>query len=125
METRRWVNQSQPQTLYIGTILLYLEAVTGVLFGTLLFFYGSWPALAGLAAMAAAGYGIANERRWGYLVGVGVAGAAVFAGVAIVAIEGLAVLSSFSFAALFLFAIALLVVLVHPQSRDYQRIWFK
>lgn len=119
------MNQSQPQTLYIGTILLYLEAVTGVLFGTLLFFYGSWLALAGLVAMAAAGYGIANERRWGYMVGVAVAGAAVFAGAAIIAIEGLGVLSNFSFASLLLFAVALFVVLVHPQSRSYQRIWFK
>jgi hypothetical protein len=99
--------------------------VTGVLFGTLLFLYGTWLALAGLVGMAAAGYGIANERRWGYRLGVGVATAAVLAGVVIIAFEGLGVLSSFSFASLLLFAVALLVVLVHPQSRDYQRIWFK
>jgi hypothetical protein len=95
------------------------------LFGSLLFFYGSWLALGGLIAMGASGYGIANERRWGYRLGVGVAAAQLFAGVAITALEGLGVLSSFSFASLLLFAVALFVVLVHPQSRDYQRIWFK
>jgi hypothetical protein len=124
METRRWVNQSQPQTLYLGTILLYIEAVTGLLFGSLLGFYGVWLGLAGLIGMAAAGFGIANERRWGWLLGVGVSGAAVLAGLIVVAAE-FGVLTNFGFTANFLFTVALFVLLVHPQSRDYQRIWFK
>ena len=30
----KWVNQFQPQTLYLATILCYLDAVFGLLFGT-------------------------------------------------------------------------------------------
>ena len=33
METRRWINQSQPQTLYIAVFLLYINAAFTLLFG--------------------------------------------------------------------------------------------
>jgi hypothetical protein len=125
METRRWVNQSQPQTLYMATILLYFEAATGLLFGTLLGVFSALVAIAGLVAMAVGGYGIANERRWGYLVGTGASALQVLAGLYVIAVEGLGILFDFGFAASMLFAVVLLVLLVHPQSRDYQRIWFK
>ena len=69
----------------------------------------------------AAGYGIANERKWGYYLGIAMAfvpfvvplvlsGATRFSGVDIISL---------------MFEIALIALLLHPQSRDYQRIWFK
>ena len=35
METRVWLNRSQPQSLYSATMLLYLNAAFGFLFGGL------------------------------------------------------------------------------------------
>ena len=65
----KWVNQFQPQTLYMATILCYVDAVFGLLFG-----FVATSLLAGLitiAALAAGGFGIANEKKWGYAVAVG------------------------------------------------------
>ena len=39
METRRWTNPTQPQTLQIAVFLLYIEAVFGVLFGQVFAFF--------------------------------------------------------------------------------------
>src|SRR5690242_12274440 len=36
VQTRRWVNQSQPQTLFIATVLLYFNVVLIVLGGSTL-----------------------------------------------------------------------------------------
>jgi hypothetical protein len=57
METRRWTNPSQPQTLQIAVFLLYANAVLGVLLPQLPLL-----TIAGLAGAAGA-YGIANSRR--------------------------------------------------------------
>jgi hypothetical protein len=71
---------------------------------------------------AAAAFGIANEQRWGYLLGVAMAVLQVLLIVAVVGpmgvFRGVALIS-------FLFAVALVALLLHPMSRDYQRIWFK
>jgi hypothetical protein len=124
VETRRFVNPTQPQTLYIATILLYFSAFFGVLGGSWLFAVIGAPALLVYIGQAGAGYGIANEKRWGYLLGVVTAGLALLPFLYIVAVEGLGVL--FQFAVLFslVFPIALFLLLVHPLSREYQRIWF-
>ena len=117
METRRWTNPSQPQTLQIAVFLLYFRAFFGVLEGLL----GGAPLRAVIGVgLAAAAYGIANEKRWGYSLGV----AASFAPAALRVLAG-------GPGALFavnpitlLFEVALIALLLHPQSRDYQRIWF-
>ena len=65
----KWVNQFQPQTLYMATILCYVDAVFGLLFG-----FVATSILAGLLtiiALGAGGFGIANEKKWGYAVAVG------------------------------------------------------
>src|SRR5579875_427676 len=62
---RRWVNSGQPQTLQASVILLYLNAIFFVIFGGLSGGFG----LIGLAMAAVegvGGYGIANERKWGW-----------------------------------------------------------
>ncbi len=124
MERRRWVNPAQPQTLNIATFLLYFNAAFGVL-GYLLrpsLYTGTRLLLlvAIIAGQAVAGWGIANERKWAY--GLAIAMAILpfavrfyfdgnpFAGTDILSL---------------MFEIALVALLLHPQSRDYQRIWFK
>ena len=109
---RQWTNPSQPQTLQIAVFLLYINAVFAVLFGGLGSIYG----LMIIAGGVAGGFGIAQEKRWGYGLGLAVpllpfviiiAGKALITGVI-----GL------------MFDIALVALLLHPQSREYQRIWF-
>lgn len=116
MQTRRWTNASQPQTLQIAVFLLYISAAFDVLFGGFLN-----PIVLALAAANVAGYGIANERRWGYVLGVVVAGLAVLPYLIWLLVGGL----STSLLLSALFPVALLALLLHPQSRDYQRIWFQ
>ena len=39
MNERRWFNNTQPQTLQIAVILLYIDAAFSLIFGGLLFFF--------------------------------------------------------------------------------------
>jgi hypothetical protein len=118
MERRRFLNPAQPQTLVIAVYLLYLNSAF-LLFALLT--QGVFPPLylALVIGGAAAGYGISNERKWGY--GLGIAMAILpfalrfyYSG----NLFGVDLLS-------LMFEIALVALLLHPQSRDYQRIWFK
>jgi len=123
METKRWFNPSQPQTLQIAVWLLYFNAVGGLLLGSFFFALGPIAGLASLVGCGAAAFGIANEQRWGYILGVVMA---VLDVVLIVAAAG-GVMDIFRGTVLisFLFAIALVALLLHPMSREYQRIWFR
>jgi len=123
METKRWFNPSQPQTLQIAVWLLYFNAIFGLLLGSSIYFaLGILAGFLSLVGCAAAAFGIANEKRWGYLLGVVMAILQVLlivGGVGLMGIfQGVALIS-------FLFAIALVALLLHPMSREYQRIWFR
>jgi hypothetical protein len=112
----KWVNQFQPQTLVIATILLYIDA-----FFWLINLTRGFPVeVAGVAmiTMAIGGWGIANEKRWGY-------GVAVFGALLNCFWPLLYGLSLFHDPLGLLFSGALIALLLHPMSRDYQRIWFK
>jgi hypothetical protein len=111
----RWINQSQPQTLYGATILCYIDAVFGVLFGFTLL------GLLIAVGLAAGGFGIANEKKWGYAVAVA---AAVVQVALLLLIFGINVLG-FPTILTLMFDGLLVGLLVHPLSRDYQRIWFR
>jgi hypothetical protein len=110
----RWINQTQPQTLYGATILCYIDAVFGVL---------SFSPLVILIAigLGAGGFGIANEKKWGYAVAV--AAAVVQVGILLL-VFGINVLGFPQILSL-MFDGLLVGLLVHPMSRDYQRIWFR
>lgn len=124
METRRWTNPSQPQTLQIAVFLLYFHAVLGLI-GFSSNFWGVLGPLVGIAALvayAAAGYGIANERKWAYNLGVVATAGEV---VLMVAFIGIMDLLGSLYIITFMFSVARAALLLHPMSRDYQRIWFK
>jgi hypothetical protein len=116
METRRWVNPSQPQTLQIAVFLLYFNAVFTLIFDLgILGFVG----LMIVAGSAAAGFGIANDQKWGYGLGVAMAFVPFFLRLLFGgSLLGGSIIN-------LMFEIALVALLLHPQSRDYQRIWFK
>jgi hypothetical protein len=113
VDTRIWLNRTQPQTLQIATIIMYINAVFALLdqlfldfpIGTV-FFLGS----------IAAGLGIANEKKAGYWVAVGVAFLPL-----VLLITGRTSATLINL----LFEIALVALLLHPMSRDYRRTWFR
>jgi hypothetical protein len=110
---RHWFDSSQPQTLQGAVMLCYLTAAFGLI-GLLL---GAYP-VAELVplALGAAGFGVANEKRWGYRLGVALAGLNVLVDLYILILGVFAVILTLLFAVLALF--------LHAQSREYERIWF-
>lgn len=110
----RWVDKSQPQTLVTATVILYLNAALGLIFGELWAFFPLGALL--VLGQVASALGVANEKKWGYWLGV-----------VLVALFVAYLLFNFGFAAILtlVFYIALLALLLHPQSRSYQKIWFR
>lgn len=118
MNEHRWFNPNQPQTLQIATIILYIDAVLLIIYGA----YRSPIYLAVVAAMALGGYGIANEKKWGYALAVL---GAVF-NFAVPFLYGVSLGDYLRADPIgFIFSLALVALLLHPMSRDYQRIWFR
>jgi len=111
----RFLNPHQPQTLYSAVILGYIEA-----FFNLITLY---PILILISiGLAAGGYGIANEKKWGYALAVG---AAVVQVLFVLGYYGSDTFTNVFYLINFLFDAALVALLLHPMSRDYQRIWFR
>jgi hypothetical protein len=125
MQRRRWLNQSQPQTLVIACFLLYINAAFAMLD---LLRAGRTISLSGwgvayytirIAGGVLGAAGVANEKKWGYLL-------AVVTAFAPFGIEIGAGVNPFSADLItLLFEIALVALLLHPQSREYQKVWFK
>jgi hypothetical protein len=115
---RRFFNPSQPQTLQIAVILCYLDAVLGILNGLLFWGLGIF-IVVGLGAGA---YGIANEKKWGYALALA---AAIVQVVLFLAAYQFDTFNRVNLLLGFMFDAALVGLLVHPMSRDYQRIWFR
>lgn len=144
MESRRWFNQSQPQTMQIAVFLLYIGAVFSLLLGgesdgvisamlvklgTTFAWTNDLVTLAFAAGSAVAGFGIANEKKVAYRIGVVVAAAPLVARLFLMLTPTMNFvprlkLTDFDLIAL-AFDIALFALLIHPQSRSYERIWFK
>ena len=137
METRRWINQSQPQTMQIAVFLLYAQAVLTLLFNNMLLyshavaslFAGSYDVILNLVRLflvaggVGAGYLIANERKSGYALGLAVAALPLATLLYLIVRYQV---SPFSYDLIgLMFDVALFALLVHPQSRSYERIWFK
>ena len=119
MNDIKWVNQFQPQTLVIATILLYIDAFFWLI--NLTRGFPAEVAAVAMLSMAIGGWGIANEKKWGYAVALG---GAVLQVVMLFVWYGSSVFTSTLLISL-LFDGALVALLVHPMSREYQRIWFK
>ena len=117
MAERRWTNQSQPQTLQGAVLFSYLNAALALLYTLIL---GLQPYLIVFVLLAVAAYGIANERRIAYRGGVVLACLYLLAEVA-----GLVTGGHLGGILDLLFAGILVVLLLHPESRAYQRAWFR
>ena len=110
---QRFFDPSQPQTLQIAVFLLYFRAVIALLsFGSLGLLFA--------AAYGGAAYGMANGKKWGYGLGTGVAALGLvllFVGSSIDAVLRVHTIQ-------LMMTVALLALLLHPQSREYQKIWY-
>jgi hypothetical protein len=114
---KKWFDQSQPQTLQAAVLFCYLNAALAILY--VIAFQDTLPLILLVAAFGATG--IANEKRWGYWVAL-IAGSlyALTQLVLFVTIsQSLGQILNLAFAAL------LVVLLLHPESRRYQKIWFR
>jgi hypothetical protein len=109
----KWFNSSLPQTLVTAQMLCYLEAVFALLQGA----YFSVIAI----ALAVGAFGVANERKWGYVLATGAAAAQVLLALAIYGVDVL----RFQIVMTFVFDVALAALLLHPESRNYVRTWFR
>ena len=115
MNERRFLNRSQPQTLYMAVILCYLDVVFNLL--------GTPPGLILVGFVLAVGaYGIANEQKWGYTLAVG---ASILQVLLLFSYFGMATVTALGPLIDLIFFGALVALLLHPMSRDYQRIWFR
>ena len=93
-------------------MLLYIEGLFNLVRGTELMFIG--------LVMFPAAYAIANDRRWGWRLGVGAAALAVLLRLTSIVSHGFTPIVLL----ILVFPVALLALLVHPISREYQRVWF-
>jgi hypothetical protein len=115
MSERKWLDASQPQTLQAAVMLSYINAVLALLF----FFIGGGAPAVLLICLGVAAFFIANERRWAYWAAVGLSIVYFVAALAfLVAFGGLSSLLNVAFAGV------VVALLLHPQSRAYQKIWF-
>ncbi len=107
---QRFFDPSQPQTLQMATLVLYFQGAFYFLGLVLLFAVG----------YGAAGYGIANGKKWGYGLALAVAVLRLINLVVGASLDSVIRHNTIEL----MFSVALLALVLHPQSREYQKIWF-
>ena len=115
MAQHKWIDKTQPQTLQAAVLFSYLNAALALLTFVAL---GAGFSLV-LVLLAGTAYGIANERRWTYWAAVALS-CLYLLGELVLLFDG----GGFGGVLDLLFAGVLVALLLHPQSRQYQRIWF-
>jgi hypothetical protein len=122
MRELKLLDRTQPQTLYIGSLLLYLDAAIAlfnVLFGGL----SALTLLLGIVLPVAGAYGVANSRKLGYYVALVATGIPVLLILYYLATYGLGILGGLGLISVIL-TIVPFVLFVHPMSRSYVKAWF-
>ena len=140
---RKWTDRLQPQTLQIGTFLLYINgffAAASVLDKKDYLGYvrerwsiGGLVGIGVVAAYVLGGFLMANDRKIGYALSI-VAAFSPFA-IRFWAISDLERLTGVNIGIWdkltggdtigFIFEVALCALLLHPQSREHQKLWFR
>ncbi len=116
MSNLKWIDRSQPQTLQGAVIFCYINAIFTFL-GALA--YGFSPLVLPLLALGVFGYFIAQEKRWAYWSSVAVASLyALLLLFVFFLSQSLGVILNLAFIGV------LVALLLHVQSRNYQKIWF-
>ena len=115
MEAQRFINRYQPQLLVTATMLAYIQAVFDLLTGLQ---YGYLLMVVAAVGKGLGAFGIANSKRIGYYVCIG----ATVIGILLIFVLDY---SLFGRLLSLVFEGALLGALLHPQSREYTKIWFE
>lgn len=138
LDFKKWFDRFQPQTLQIATWLLYINAFFALVdwlgttgwIGVARVREGALGTLIGLAivvAYTAGGFLMANDRKWGWRIAIAAAFSPFLlrfwvlrdANISLIdKLTGQRVLS-------FIFDVALCALLLHPQSREHQRVWYR
>ncbi|MCL6105660.1 MAG: DUF2127 domain-containing protein [Actinobacteria bacterium] len=66
-------------------------------------------------------WGIANDRKWGYYLGLGITSLYLILVIMAIVVSGMTFISILSL----MFAGAMVALLLHRESREYQRMWFR
>ena len=130
--SRVWFNTRLPQLLYLAHLLMYIQGGITVLFTGFRLPGSGLASLSGLLVLVywlmdgpfkvAAAFGIANLRRWGYMLGVASAVSPLLYRV-LFAVGEMRIGALADNPITLLFEIALLGLLLHGQSRSYARQW--
>jgi hypothetical protein len=113
----KWIDPHQPQTLQGAVVFSYLNAALALVFTIAM---GQSAFLLVFILLAVAAYGVANEKRLAYWAAV------VLACFFLLSVLALMVTGGGLGGILdLLFAGILVALLLHPESRHYERIWFK
>jgi hypothetical protein len=118
---RKWFSQSQPQTLQMAVMLLYmisaLSLIEGLVFGGI-----GLILLLAVAGQALGAFGVANDSKAGYRVALVFTVLPLgFVAYLVARYHGV----NFGVVLTFMTYAALLALLLHQQSRDYAKIWFR
>lgn len=138
IDFRKWFDRFQPQTLQIATIFLYLHGAFMLIDipdgGTLpgyawdKFSYGPIMMLAFVVAHALGGLLMANDRKLGYRLALVAAFSPFFLSFWIFrGADGVSFLDKLTAGSTltFIFNVAVVILLLHPTSREHQRVWYK
>lgn len=123
MRELKLLDRTQPQTLYIGSLLLYFDAAMTVLDILLYGGLSIYTLLIGLLLPVIGAYGVANSRKLGYYVALVATGIPVLLIVYYLATVGLGILGGLGLISVILTVVPF-VLFVHPMSRSYVKSWF-
>lgn len=123
----QWINRSHPQMLFTAVFLCYLQAVWGLLqaigigIGGIVTNGDPIVFLFIVFGLGLGGLGIANDKKWGYWLAFAAAivHLAMYVYVYELMFLGMTLIVGF------IFDLALVGLLAHPQNREYQRVWFR
>lgn len=119
MNNYRWLNRSQPPSLQNATILFYINAAFALIS------FGGDPFFALKLLGIGAGFGIANEKKIGYIGAMFVSVIPLVVTVGWLITGGYGSYGFFNLIISLLFQLLLVGFVFHPVSRSYQKIWFK
>ena len=136
IDFKKWFDRMQPQTLQIATWLLYFDgffALVDLLDGGGELYYvrlqypgGILLGLLIVALYAGGGLLMANDKRLGYRLSVAAAVSPFVVNFVVYSDVGASLRYRLFGSGIigFAFDVALIALLLHPQSKEHQRIWF-
>jgi hypothetical protein len=139
IDYKKWFDRSQPQTLQIAIFLLYLNGFFALVsflegdadwVGYARVTKGLLGTLVGLGVIAAHVFGgllMANSRKLGWRLGLVAAFSPVVLRFWILSGSNASLQEKlFGFRIIsFIFEAALVALLLHPQSREYEKVWYR